>query len=94
MKRFFQRVLRVSKQYGLTAAGAVAVVGFLVYERNRRNPVYASWTTNYDPSVKWDHNWDRYQLALLLFLFKQRPLILEQVEEYVTPDFIARGMKV
>ena len=60
MKRFFHKALRFSKQYGLTAAGAVAVVGILVYERHRRNPVYASWTTNFEPSVKWDDNWDRY----------------------------------
>ena len=73
MRRFFHKVLRVSKQYGLTAAGAVAVVGILVYERNRRDPVYASWTTNYDPSVKWDYNWDRYQQALSILII-QNPL--------------------
>ena len=70
MRRFFGRVVRVSKQYGLTAAGAVAVIGILVYERNRRNPLYASWTTSYDPSVKWDTNWDRYQqVHIFTFMF-------------------------
>jgi len=24
--------------------------------------VLASWTTNFEPSVKWDSNWDRYTI--------------------------------
>ena len=60
MKKFFEKVYNFSKVYGLTAAGAVAVVGFLVYDKSNKNTVYSSWTTNHDPSVKWDHNWDRY----------------------------------
>lgn len=60
MKSFVEKLYRLTKVYGTTAAGIVAVVGIIVYERNRREPVYASWTTNYNPSVKWDENWDRF----------------------------------
>ena len=59
MKRFLQKIYHCSKVYGFTAAGAVAIVGIVIYERSRNNPVFSSWTTNYDPSVKWDYNWDR-----------------------------------
>lgn len=65
MKRFVEKIIRYSRVGGYAAAGVVAVVGVLIYERNRRNPVYSSWTTNYDPSVKWDFNWDRYLLGFM-----------------------------
>ncbi|KAH3891287.1 serine/threonine-protein phosphatase PGAM5, mitochondrial-like isoform X2 [Dreissena polymorpha] len=61
MKKFFEKCYKITKVYGLTVAGAVAVVGIIIYDRARQQPVYSSWTTNYDPSVKWDYNWDRRQ---------------------------------
>jgi hypothetical protein len=39
-----------------TALGA----GIAVYVTQRKRVVHAFWTTNSDPEVKWDHNWDRY----------------------------------
>ncbi|XP_060561094.1 serine/threonine-protein phosphatase PGAM5, mitochondrial-like isoform X2 [Ruditapes philippinarum] len=59
MKRLLQKIYHCSKVYGFTAAGAVAIVGIVIYERSRNNPVFSSWTTNHDPSVKWDYNWDK-----------------------------------
>ncbi|XP_052800306.1 serine/threonine-protein phosphatase PGAM5, mitochondrial-like isoform X2 [Mya arenaria] len=71
MKKFLDKVYRFSKVYGLTAAGAVAVIGVLVYDKARREPVYSSWTTNYDPSVKWDYNWDRREPKSLVKPLKE-----------------------
>lgn len=59
MKRILQKIYHCSRVYGFTAAGAVAVIGFVIYEKTRNNTAYSSWTTNHDPSVKWDANWDR-----------------------------------
>ncbi|XP_045173415.2 serine/threonine-protein phosphatase PGAM5, mitochondrial-like isoform X2 [Mercenaria mercenaria] len=59
MKRILQKIYHCSKVYGFTAAGVVAIVGIIVYERSRNNPVFSSWTTSHNPSVKWDYNWDR-----------------------------------
>ncbi|XP_011871378.1 PREDICTED: serine/threonine-protein phosphatase Pgam5, mitochondrial [Vollenhovia emeryi] len=47
------------------ALGLGAVSGALLYYYNAQSDhasslhVHNSWTTNYTPSVKWDHNWDR-----------------------------------
>jgi len=46
------------------ALGLGAVSGAILYYYNMHNNteplrVHNSWTTNYTPSVKWDHNWDR-----------------------------------
>lgn len=44
---------------GLGALGGTALFYYNVYG-NRESPyVENSWTTNFTPSVKWDHNWDR-----------------------------------
>lgn len=71
MKQFIKQLYRFTKVYGTTAAGIVAVVGILVYEKNKNNAVYASWTTNFDPSVKWDHNWDKFVLNYFQLLWQQ-----------------------
>lgn len=46
------------------ALGLGAVSGAIFYYYNSHDStdswrVHNSWTTNYTPSVKWDHNWDR-----------------------------------
>ncbi|XP_072748420.1 serine/threonine-protein phosphatase Pgam5, mitochondrial-like isoform X2 [Anoplolepis gracilipes] len=45
------------------ALGLGTISGAIYYYYNTHNTdswrVYNSWTTNYTPSVKWDHNWDR-----------------------------------
>lgn len=44
-------------------SGAVGISIFCYYNGHRDSAsplqVHNSWTTNYMPSVRWDHNWDR-----------------------------------
>ncbi|EZA54202.1 hypothetical protein DMN91_001386 [Ooceraea biroi] len=44
---------------GLGAMGGAILYYYNTYSDNDVLRVYNSWTTNYTPSVKWDHNWDR-----------------------------------
>ncbi|KAL4223547.1 hypothetical protein ACF0H5_017018 [Mactra antiquata] len=69
MKRFVEKVFQYKRVFGYTAAGVVAVVGILVYKK--QNVVYSSWTTGYDPSVKWDYNWDRREPSSLVKPLKE-----------------------
>ena len=57
----FKKILSYSKKYGIGAAGAVAVLGVLYYEKQVKENgiVHTSWTNNFVPSVKWISNWDR-----------------------------------
>ncbi|GFR95231.1 serine/threonine-protein phosphatase Pgam5, mitochondrial [Elysia marginata] len=60
MRRHFHRIQSLAKKS--LKAGAVVVVGVLVYKgwnSTGSNVLHASWTTNYEPSVKWNSNWDR-----------------------------------
>ncbi|CAF0717282.1 unnamed protein product [Brachionus calyciflorus] len=44
------------------AASSVCILGSGVYLKDHfieKNTLKAAWTTSYEPSVKWDHNWDR-----------------------------------
>ncbi|XP_070572994.1 serine/threonine-protein phosphatase PGAM5, mitochondrial-like isoform X1 [Ptychodera flava] len=50
--RFLRGVRRV-------AAGGVAVAVVYTLSQERKNVASASWTTNFKPSVPWDHNWDK-----------------------------------
>ncbi|KAL3857177.1 hypothetical protein ACJMK2_011870 [Sinanodonta woodiana] len=58
-RRQFERVSHVFRGHGICIAGAVAFLGYIIYEKKQKGIVYASWTTNFEPSVKWDNNWDR-----------------------------------
>lgn len=64
-----EKIYRFTRVYGTTAAGVIAVVGVLVYEKYQKSPVYSSWTTAYDPSVKWDYNWDKFVLMFCFAFF-------------------------
>ncbi|GFN84795.1 serine/threonine-protein phosphatase pgam5, mitochondrial [Plakobranchus ocellatus] len=61
MRRHLLRLQSLAKKS--LKAGAVVVVGVLVYHKlngnTRGNVLHASWTTNYEPNVKWNSNWDR-----------------------------------
>ncbi|KAK3800314.1 hypothetical protein RRG08_020289 [Elysia crispata] len=60
MRRHFHRIQSFAKKS--LKVGAVVVVGVLVYKElsgNGNNVLHASWTTNYEPTVKWNSNWDR-----------------------------------
>lgn len=47
----------------LTVGVSACSGGLVVYSLNTYNTdnfkANASWTTNFNPSVKWDSNWDR-----------------------------------
>ncbi|CAG5135356.1 unnamed protein product [Candidula unifasciata] len=56
--RRFRTFSRVAKQS--LKLGAAVVVGVVVYSKwNGSSILHAAWTTGYEPSVKWDSNWDR-----------------------------------
>ncbi|XP_059139054.1 serine/threonine-protein phosphatase PGAM5, mitochondrial-like isoform X2 [Physella acuta] len=63
-------------------AGAAVVVGVVVYKHwsSDHNALHASWTTSYEPTVKWDPNWDRRDPASLIPPPKRK--CEEEVEEY------------
>ncbi|XP_015593035.1 serine/threonine-protein phosphatase Pgam5, mitochondrial [Cephus cinctus] len=44
---------------GLGAVGGAVLFYYNVYGSTDTAKVCNSWTTNFSPSVKWDHNWDR-----------------------------------
>lgn len=51
--RNFSRLFKFS-----IAASALAGIG--AYQAiDSKNKLFASWTTNFEPSVKWDSNWDK-----------------------------------
>ncbi|KYM84707.1 PREDICTED: serine/threonine-protein phosphatase PGAM5, mitochondrial [Atta cephalotes] len=44
---------------GLGAVSGTILYYYNAYSKTEPLRVHNSWTTNYTPSVKWDHNWDR-----------------------------------
>ena len=50
----------MKKYYKFLIASSVASLslGSAYYLKNEKE-LLASWTTNHEPSVKWNHNWDR-----------------------------------
>ena len=40
--------------------------GYFLNDLINKEKLTASWTTSYEPSVRWDHNWDRYLFVHLL----------------------------
>ncbi|KAK3083970.1 hypothetical protein FSP39_006095 [Pinctada imbricata] len=52
------KVWKYAKTIGV--AGTAALISVVYYQHQKQyTPVHASWTTNFEPSVKWDENWDR-----------------------------------
>ncbi|CAL1537359.1 unnamed protein product [Lymnaea stagnalis] len=64
--RRFQALSNIAKKS--LKFGAVVAVGVVVYKKwhSSNSVLHASWTTNYEPTVKWDANWDRREPASLL----------------------------
>lgn len=58
---------------GISACGG----GYIMYALKKYDSdsfkVNASWTTNHDPSVKWDFNWDRLVKRYLFGLIGMKP---------------------
>ncbi|XP_022337675.1 serine/threonine-protein phosphatase PGAM5, mitochondrial-like isoform X2 [Crassostrea virginica] len=52
----YKRMLMLTK--GICAAVTTGTLGYALYTYEGK-VVHASWTTNFEPSVKWNHNWDR-----------------------------------
>lgn len=51
MKKYYRYLIA-------TAVASASTLGSAYYLKNEKN-LLASWTNNYEPSVKWNHNWDR-----------------------------------
>ncbi|KAK7871299.1 hypothetical protein R5R35_007574 [Gryllus longicercus] len=51
------------KHYVIAGASAVggALVSYYIFHSENKKHAYASWTTNFTPSEKWDTNWDRME---------------------------------
>ena len=42
------------------AIAASTIIGISAYQvLDSKNNLFAAWTTNFEPSVKWDSNWDK-----------------------------------
>lgn len=61
MRAQYKKFFTVFTSAGIV--GTAVLVGN--YLSNNQQPLKASWTTSYEPSVKWDHNWDRRDPASL-----------------------------
>jgi serine/threonine-protein phosphatase PGAM5 len=51
-----------------TIFASASIVGTAVLVKNlisENKPLQASWTNNYEPSVKWDQNWDKREPSYL-----------------------------
>lgn len=57
---------------GLGALSGAALFYLNGYGNKESLKVHNSWTTNTTPSVKWDHNWDRWYSLLLSSLLIKR----------------------
>lgn len=55
--RQFRKYLKFAFYSTSTVACTFAVKTF--FDQTQTQPLKASWTTNFVPSVKWDHNWDK-----------------------------------
>lgn len=51
MKKYYKYIIA-------TTVASISTIGSAYYIRKEKN-LLASWTNNYEPSVKWNHNWDR-----------------------------------
>ena len=56
--------------------GTAVLVGNFYLNSNREKIIKASWTNTYEPSVKWDNNWDRREHVSSIhpkYLYRQQP---------------------
>lgn len=66
-----RKYLHLLKKSGnLLGVSGCVILGYVLYDKYKKEGnVYASWTTNFEPSVKWDANWDRYLSVFNFLLF-------------------------
>ncbi len=53
MKRYYKYIIATTVA-SVSTLGSAYLIGTIKNENN----LLASWTTNYEPSVKWNSNWD------------------------------------
>lgn len=58
MKKYYKYLIA-------TTVASISTLGSFYYIKKDKN-LLASWTNNYEPSVKWNHNWDRRAPASLI----------------------------
>ena len=44
--------------------------GYFLNDFINKEKLTASWTNSYEPTVRWDHNWDRFIFNSFLFNLK------------------------
>ncbi|XP_046351530.1 serine/threonine-protein phosphatase PGAM5, mitochondrial-like isoform X1 [Haliotis rufescens] len=63
------------RTYGLGTAGAITALSILLHEKSKdKNVAYSAkreWSYSFEPSVKWDYNWDRREPENLVKPSKQ-----------------------
>lgn len=65
--KFLIRTMRYYRHIIKVSMASVAVIGVATYKFNdTQNKVNASWTTNFEPTTKWDFNWDKRDPKYLL----------------------------
>jgi hypothetical protein len=58
----WRRCISFAKKNSVALSGFLVAGSIVLYDRYKEDgKVFASWTTNFEPSVKWDYNWDRYR---------------------------------
>jgi hypothetical protein len=71
----------MSRYYKVITATCVSVSAiYLIGTHKNEQKLNASWTNNFEPSVKWNSNWD-YRDPVSLTKPKSRPLSLQQLSE-------------
>lgn len=64
-RNVIRRLIRYSK--GTLQIGAFGVLSVYIYNNWKKNwVVHASWTTSYEPSQRWNNNWDRREPGSLV----------------------------
>lgn len=63
----WRRCISFAKNNYVALSGFLVAGSIVLYDRYKEDgKVCASWTTNFEPSVKWDYNWDRRDPASLV----------------------------
>ncbi|XP_035230114.1 serine/threonine-protein phosphatase PGAM5, mitochondrial-like [Stegodyphus dumicola] len=59
-------VLPHNAKWFYAVAGSGVVLGIFNYFQSEKKCVETSWTTNFEPSIKWDYNWDKRDIASMV----------------------------
>jgi hypothetical protein len=67
MRKYTQVLKSIAATASLVGSGVLLKTVF------DREELKASWTTNFEPSLRWDHNWDKF---VSFFLSKNKYFLL------------------